>query len=132
MAESFERRIERLEDQLDVDNTGPRMVVWFNYGYPCNESNTLPDVFDRPLEQWELYRDVIAKNKILLMINPHTEAAMRGGVEEQVPAIEYNHWTDRQNHRATLDVEVQQYSTPSEKYANFGRENEQNETNLNE
>ncbi len=109
---SIEKRIERLEQEIVPVDWRPKLVVWYTYT-DCGDDDFLPNVFDRPLEDWELYKDVIAKGKILLMLNPHAEAELRGGVAEQVLARRYDEWAKQQKDAdAEISVELRKFATP--------------------
>lgn len=91
MTNSFEKRIERLELHSDAqDQTGLKTIIWLSY-----YDKQLPDVFDRPLEQWELFKQSAGKS--LLVVDPVAEARARCGETKYCPASRYNEWQDQQN-----------------------------------
>jgi hypothetical protein len=95
-------RLERVEKQAGIAEEcrvlPPLIFITFAEGY------ALPNVFDRPLEEWELYKRSMTQHTggrvgPVILVDPFAEYRIRTGRnetprEDRVPAEAYSKWMD--------------------------------------
>jgi hypothetical protein len=92
---SIQTRLEKLEQHNAVqEEDGLRIIVLLSY----YETDFLPDVFDRPLEDWESYKNADKPGlPLFLVVDPYAEAELRGGGLALCPGSRYKEWQRQQN-----------------------------------
>jgi hypothetical protein len=95
-------RLERIERRTGVGRE-PHLVVIIDRWYGIGD--TVPGVFDRPLEEWELYKQAPVQQwdgctGRVVALDPSEEYRLRTGrdeapLEDRVPADAYWHWTGK-------------------------------------
>jgi hypothetical protein len=90
------KRLEKLEQHNAVqEKPGPRTIIYLSY----SETDFLPDVFDRPIKDWESYKNADNPDLVLflLVVDPYSEAVLRGGGLPLCPGSRYTEWQIQQN-----------------------------------
>jgi hypothetical protein len=95
--DNVKTRLKNLEQhRAELVKPARRFIVLLSY----YKTDSVPDVFDRPLEDWELYKRADSPGQpFSLTVDPYFEAHLRGGGLPLCPDGRYSEWKVQQKER---------------------------------
>lgn len=105
---NIKNRLVKLEQRREGTETpAPTVHVFLR-----PKSDMIPNIFDRPLEQWEIYKKQFNSDKMfpsIAIFEVDAEAAARGGNLPLVPISRYDDFMDaRDPHRGNMRIQTKQ------------------------